>query len=282
MIGNGVAYGAGTIINAMASGKGAAFGLNLRTEAQVELTSGSGGKARLIGNREEDPTLALLCAERIIERFAPDKSYHMEITTRSEIPISRGLKSSSSAANAVMKATLDALSITSYDPLEVIKLGAQCAIEARVSVTGAMDDASASWLGGVVFTDNQKMELIKHIRFPPGYACLIQVPRRKIRKKHLPLERIRALGDIVDIAYEIAFKGDIFNGLTLNGLCYSAALGLKQEIVTAALQAGAVAAGLSGSGPATIIIVQEGKLNDFLSRFPESDFLRAEVRNPEG
>ncbi len=281
MRGKGTAYGAGTIINAMATGKGAAFGLDLKTEAQVDLSPGSGDKVRLIGYRGEDHTLALLCAQRVIERFAPEKSFHIEITTRSQIPISKGLKSSSAAANAVMKATLDALGIKSYDVLEIIKLGAQCAIEAGVSITGAMDDACASWLGGIAFTNNRKRELIKHLPFPPGYKVLIHVPKQQIRKRDLPLEKIAALRDIVDIAFETALRGDIFNGMTLNGLCYSAALGLKQDIVAKALEHRAAAAGLSGSGPATIIIIEEKELEDFLKYFEGIDFLRAEIRNPE-
>ena len=47
--------------------------------------------------------------------------------------------------------------------------------------------------------------------------------------------------------------------LTLNGLIYSSALGYDASIATDALMAGALAAGLSGKGPAVAAIVERGR-----------------------
>jgi shikimate kinase len=281
MKGSGLSHGACTIINAMATGKGAAFGVDLKTWAEVELTPGTGIETSIQGFPGEDDTLIRLCVRRTIDRFSPRTDYHVKVTTRSEIPISRGLKSSSSAANAVIAATLDALG-QEADLMEAVRMGAGCAIDAGVSVTGAFDDACASYFGGVVFTDNQERKVLRRMPFPEGYRILLHIPDFQIRKATLPLERIRGLRDIVQLAFDRGFEGDIFRGLTINGLCYSAALGLDQTVAISALQHGAVAAGLSGSGPAITVVVREKEADDFISKLPEVKFISVDIYNGEG
>ena len=50
-------------------------------------------------------------------------------------------------------ATIAALGKT-LDDLELVKLGVDAAFDAKVTVTGAFDDACASYFGGAVITDN--------------------------------------------------------------------------------------------------------------------------------
>jgi len=61
------AYGAGTIINAISTWKGAAFGIELKTEAEVVLTEDK----KIIGYMEEsgDTTLIERCVELTLSRF---------------------------------------------------------------------------------------------------------------------------------------------------------------------------------------------------------------------
>ena len=87
--------------------------------------------------------------------FGLEKSFGAKIKTQSNIPIARGLKSSSVAANATALATTAALGKT-LDDLEIIKLGVEAAFDAKVTVTGAFDDACASYFGGIVITDNSE------------------------------------------------------------------------------------------------------------------------------
>ena len=49
--------------------------------------------------------------------------------------------------------------------------------------------------------------------------------------------------------------GNVWDALTLNGLVYSATSGQNLTIAIDALQAGAVAAGLCGKGPAVTAVV---------------------------
>jgi len=260
MKGEAICHGAATIVNAIANGKGAAFGIDLITRAEVDLAPGEGIEVT-IENEEEDTTLVELCVSEVLRRFAPDMG--ARVRTFSEIPVSRGLKSSSSAANAVVLASLDALSIE-LDPLETIRIGTRCAVRAGVSVTGAFDDAAATLLGGVVVTDNSREEILRRDRLPDGVKVLLHIPEFKIRKGGLPLERIRSLGPLVGMAFDLAMDGEYYRSMTLNGMCQSAALGLDQELAVEALRNGALAAGLSGTGPATAILVTEEKVDDLV------------------
>src|SRR3990170_3892293 len=139
------AYGAGTIINAIATWKGAAFGIDLKTEAEVVLTDSK----KIQGYMEEggDTTLIERCIDLTLLRFG--SSSGAKVATKSEIPIASGLKSSSAAANAAVLATVDALD-EELEPMEAIKIGIQAALDAKVTITGAFDDACASMLGGFV------------------------------------------------------------------------------------------------------------------------------------
>ena len=175
MSGKGLSHGAGTIVNAIANGRGAAFGVDLRTEAEVELDSSGIIDVRIEGFEGEGPELAERCVRNVLAKTAKDEGYGAKVTTRSQIPISRGLKSSSAAANAIVLATLDALG-AKVDPIKAIKIGTKSAIEAKVSVTGAFDDACASMLGGVVITDNRTERLLKRDRLPEGMKAVIHVP----------------------------------------------------------------------------------------------------------
>ncbi|MBI0583480.1 MAG: shikimate kinase [Methanomassiliicoccus sp.] len=281
MKGTGASHGAATIVNAIAMGKGAAFGLDLRTEATVELSEGDGVSVVMDGHPGESTVLAERCVQGVLERVAEGRKYHAEVRTRSQIPISKGLKSSSAAANAIVLATLDALG-QEMEPLDAVRIGTRAAVEAKVSITGAFDDACACHLGGMVITDNRSEELLVHENFPDYVRVLIHIPEFTVRKADLPRERIKAVSGLVDLAFHHALEGDRHRALTLNGLCYSTALGLDPEVQLKALMNGALAAGLSGTGPATVMVVVEDKVKEFTEAMSGYDLLEVRVRNPEG
>lgn len=235
--------GAGTIINAIATWKGAAFGIDLRTEAEVILTDDK----KIIGYMEEggDTRLIERCVELTLSRFRSKSG--AKVSTKSQIPIASGLKSSSAAANATVLATLDALG-EELEPLEAIKIGVQAALDAKVTITGAFDDACASMLGGFVITDNKKMELIKRVE--QDSDVLILAPEKKVFSSGTNVARSRLIGRWVELAYEEAITGDFEKAMTLNGFLYCAALGFSTEPMMAALEAGISGVSLSGTGPA--------------------------------
>jgi len=277
MKGEALSHGAVTIVNAIANGMGAAFGIDLFTKARVRLTSDPGVRV-VMEDEREDTRLVELCVRKVLDMYGQEMG--AEVSTESNIPISRGLKSSSAAANAVVMATLRALSME-IDPLDAVRLGTRSAIEAGVSVTGAFDDAAASMLGGVVLTDNRNEIIIKRDRMPKDLRVLLHVPEFKIRKGGLPLESIRSMTGPVQMAFEMALKGEYFWSMTLNGICHSLALGLDQRLALEALRHGALAAGLSGTGPATAILAGREKVDELLESLEEWELMVVDMYNGE-
>ena len=277
--GKGVSHGAATIVNAIATGKGAAFGIDLKTWADVELNDSSKIEVKIEGFTGEPTKLVENCFRAVVGKLAPGEELGAKIVTRSEIPVSRGLKSSSAAANAVIMATLDALE-ESIEPLYAIRLGTKCAIDAGVSVTGAFDDACASWLGGAVVTDNSKNEVLRREPMDPKLKVVLHVPPFQIRKAGLPRERITAVSDMAEMAFQMALKGDYLKAMKLNGICYASALKVDQDIAFRALELGARSAGMSGTGPATAILVDSDRLEKFLSGIKSTkEFIITDIFN---
>ncbi|ABN07812.1 shikimate kinase [Methanocorpusculum labreanum Z] len=278
MIGKGMSYGALSVINAVSTGKGAAFGIDLKTEATVQLISEPEFTVEIDGHPTESVSLARFSVEEVLQRYPNAGMNGAVIRTTSNIPISQGLKSSSSAANAIISATAAALGVT-IDPLEIGRIGATAAIRAGVSITGAFDDACACQLGGLVFTDNSNRELLLRRPMPEGYTAVIHIPPFQIRKTTFPSEKMREMREMVAAAYDLAVEGDVFSAMYVNGRCTCEAIGITPETADRALSCGAAAAGLSGTGPATGILVPDEGLDEFLDRFGRENVLLANIRN---
>jgi shikimate kinase len=170
------------------------------------------------------------------------------------------LKSSSAAANAVAIATVAALG-KKLDDLAIINLGVDAAFDAKVTVTGAFDDACASYFGGAVVTDNVKRKIVKRFPLPEGLSVLFHVPSGKAYTGDADVKKLSIVKPLVKIAYAEALKTNLWHTLTLNGLVYSAALGYDTSVALDALAAGALCAGLCGKGPAVTAVVPDDKVN---------------------
>jgi shikimate kinase len=256
MRGEAIAYGAGTIVNAIATWRGAAFGIELRTKVSVELRESDAMKIEgyAYGGQETcDSSLIVRCAELVLERYG--LCCEGKIRSESEIPIGKGLKSSSAAANAAVLATLRAIN-EEVEPLEVVKLGVQGAKDVGVTITGAFDDACASLLGGVVITDNKNLKLIK--RDVLDSDVLIFVPEEVCFTKDVDVEACRLMAPFVEEAYRIALEGRYERAMTINGLIYCTALGYRTDVLMGALKYGARGCTLSGTGPSFIAILGDG------------------------
>jgi len=254
-----VSHGAATIINAIATGKGAAIGVDLWTKARVQLTDKVGViEGKIVSDPREDLILIKKTVRRVLKHFNLEGRFGAKVETWSNIPIARGLKSSSAAGNAIALATIAALN-KNLDDLTIVNLGVDGAIDARVTITGAFDDACASYLGGIVITDNMKRRMVKRLEIAESLTVLFQVPAKKIYTVGSDVHRMKGMASLVKIAYKEALKGNHWAALTLNGLIYSSALGYDPSVAVDALLAGALAAGLSGTGPAVTAIVPDEK-----------------------
>lgn len=247
------ANGAATILNAVANWKGAAFGIELRTRAEVELD----GTGRIRGDVPGvDTRLIETCVRMVLEKLG--YRYGATVRTFSEIPVAGGLKSSSTAANATVLATLDALQ-EDMDLLDAAKIGVAAAREVGVTITGALDDALASMLGGVVVTDNRQMAQLRREEISCGVMLLI--PDKKLFSSDTNTARSRLIAPVADVIFDLAMRGDYERAMTVNGLAYCAALGLSAEPMILALQAGAKGASLSGTGPSYAAIIDEDRMD---------------------
>jgi shikimate kinase len=257
-----VSHGAVTIVNAMATGRGAALGVGLKTHAVVALTNRPGEfVARNLTDPRENNQLAKVTAQSVFRRFGVDKRFGAVIKTDSNIPIAVGLKSSSAASNAVALASLRALGKNLSD-LAVVRLGVEASFRAGVTLTGAFDDATACYFGGVVVTDNVKRRILKRFRPEGRLRVLIHVPKRKKYTCDVNRDSFRSIRPIIQTAHRSALRGDYWNSMTLNGLMYSMALGYDTKTTTTAIESGALAAGLTGKGPAVAAIVSERRRDD--------------------
>ena len=256
-----IAHGAATIVNAIALGKGAAFGVDLWTKTQVNLTDEPHVFAsEITSDPQENTSLIEKTVARVLQRFNVDKRFGAEIKTWSNIPVAKGLKSSSAAANATALAATAALGKTLGD-LELVKLGVEAAFDAKVTVTGAFDDACASYFGGTVITDNLNRQIIKQMPVLQELTVLFHVPSEKAYTINSDVKRLQTVKPLVEVAYEQALAGKVWEALSLNGLIYSSAQGFDPEIAIDALAAGAVAAGLCGKGPAVTAVTQKDKVD---------------------
>lgn len=259
--GRACASGAGTIINAIATWKGAAFGIDLKTFAKVKLTEGETGISGSIeGMPDADTRLIERCVELVLRKYGLELG--CTVSTRSEIPLAGGLKSSSAAANASVLATLHAIDKT-LPPLEVVKIGVKAAKEVGVTITGAFDDACASFLGGVVTTDNLKMELIRREEIES--KVLIFAPEKKAFSADTNVKRSRLIAPFIELAYNLALEGKYERAMTLNGFLYCGALGFGTEHMLRALECGVKGVSLSGTGPSYAALVQEDQIKELKS-----------------
>ena len=273
MRGEASAPGAVTIVNAIATLKGSAFAVDLRTRATVELEEGASGVEGST-DVEVDTTLIETCVENTLNRIGVEAGGTVE--TQTEIPPESGLKSSSAAANATVLATLDALDAEdALEPLEATLVGVESARETGVTITGALDDASASMLGGVVLTDNSKDELLRHEKFDTH--VVVYVPDERAASASTDVERSKLVAPVVEHAFDMASEGDYADAMTTNGFAYCAALRRDASPAVDAL-AHAEGAGLSGTGPSFAAIGDRRQVSEVAKEWKE---LEGTVLEPE-
>jgi shikimate kinase len=273
LIGEASAPGAATVINAIATLKGSAFAVDLRTHATIELEEGI---STVEGETDVDvdTTLIETCVEKTLDSVGVEAGG--TVRTETEIPPESGLKSSSAAANATVLATLDAVdAVDALEPLEATLIGVEAAREAGVTITGALDDATASMLGGVVLTDNSKGELIRRENFDTHVA--VYVPDERAASASTNVERSKLVAPVVERAFEMARDGDYADAMTTNGFAYCAALRRDASPAVDAL-AHAEGAGLSGTGPSFAAIGDRRQVSEVAKEWKELEGKVLEVK----
>ncbi|MHA1410103.1 MAG: shikimate kinase [Candidatus Odinarchaeia archaeon] len=264
-----ISYGAITIINAIASGIGAAHGIDLWTKAEVELIPGGEITAEIIGERDGDTTLIKTCVTKVFDKFNIS-DMGAKIITQSNIPIARGLKSSSAAANAVTLAVIKALELKLTDE-EIINIGVDAAIESNVSITGAFDDASAAYLGGIVLTDNLNRKILFHDSVDTSLKVVLFIPQKKILTKSVDVNKIKLIKNLISPLVELVKNKQPYLAMTLNGFLYGGCLNTNFDILFAALEHNVLGVSISGTGPSIAAVVHEADVDKVLRAWRNFD-----------
>jgi shikimate kinase len=260
-----VSHGAITIVNAMATGKGAALGVRLWTHAKVTITNRPHQfVARNMSEPGEDSNLIETTARLVFRMFNADRYFGASVETQSNIPIAVGLKSSSAASNAVAIASAKVLD-KSLSDIQTVKLGVEASFRAGVTLTGAYDDACACYFGGLIVTDNTNQRILKRFKPEEHLHVLILVPTRRKYTSEVDQTSLKKFSPLVRVAHGEALSGNYWTSMTLNGLIYCKALGYETKPIEDALQNGAIAAGLTGKGPAVAAIVPKASVKHVLS-----------------
>lgn len=269
-----VVHGAISIVNAIATGKGSALGVSLKVTAEVELQKGRG--LRFITGRDGDKLI-----KKIVEKTIPKQiieSNMIIIKVDSEIPIGYGLKSSSAVSNAVALACSHIEVEEDTNDYKILEVAASSSLEAKVSLTGAYDDATACYFGGFTVTDNYSRRIIRKERAPDNLYAIIFLPSNTSRGD---VSKLRNLSDIFIDAFRFAESGQYWKAMKLNGVLSSAALSSSYIPVMAALEHGALSASISGNGPSIAAVAYADAVDpivDTLSKF-EGKVIVSRVNN---
>jgi shikimate kinase len=257
--------GAVTIVNAIATGNGAAFGVDLETDVAVELLE---GEDEVYLDGEPDGLGLVAGCVHSAARLPGVSHMGARVKVRSEIPISKGLKSSSAASNALVLATAKAAG-TGVDDAGILDMAIDESVKAGVTITGAFDDASACFSGGWVATDNRARTVLARGHIDPTLVVIIHVPERSISKSSLKGKDFGHISAKVEAAFDLAMKGEFLRAMELNSAAYAEILDVPEDAAHAARGAGALAAGISGTGPATAAVARKAdakSVEDAMSR----------------
>lgn len=238
-------YGGVSILNAIPLGLGSSCAVDMKVEVEASFGPHNPGSALV---------------DTITGYFTARSGRETTVRVRSNLPQGGGLKSSS----AVAAGAVSALSSLTGIEVDIPVLAAQLSIEAGVSVTGALDDVTASLYGGIAVCDNNKMKILRKLPFPDGYIFVI-LPRgpRKDFDPDLLRGRWPAFKSISSLLYD----GKYIEAMARNGLTVSQALGYETDLLLTAVKLGAKASGVSGNGPSLFALVKEGDEGPIMDLF---------------
>jgi shikimate kinase len=259
-----IVHGAISIVNAIATGKGSALGISLKVTAEVELQKGHG--LRFITGRNGDRLI-----KNIIQKTIPKETIEsnmISIRVDSEIPIGYGLKSSSAVSNAIVLACSQIAREEDINDNTILEVAALSSLEAKVSLTGAYDDATACYFGGFTVTDNYSRRLIRKERAPENLYAIIIVPSSTTRGD---VRKLRNLSDIFIDAFRFAESGQYWKAMKLNGVLASAALSSSYAPAMAAMEHGALSASISGNGPSIAAVGNEDAIEPIVGALSKYD-----------
>ena len=258
-------HGAVSIVNAIATGKGVTLGISLKVEAIVEAETGKGITIES-DSKNLSSRLILKTVEKIVPKKELDKN-KIIIKLNSEIPTGYGLKSSSAISSAVALACAKIFKPKATDQ-QILVAGVDASIESNVSITGAFDDACSCYYGGFNITDNQRRTRISSKDAPSNLIAVIFIPKNRRRGN---IRKLKVLDSVFSSAWELAKKSKFWEAMTINGLATATILNSDVKIIPTLLEKNALAASVSGNGPAIAAITKKSNESNIKKVFASLD-----------
>ena len=254
-----IVHGAVSIVNAIATGMGSALGISLKVTAEAQIQTGHGIK--FTAGRNGDRLI-----KNIIQKTIPKEIIDgnmISINVDSQIPLGYGLKSSSAVSNAVALACSRMAKEAEIDDYGILDVSTRSSLEAKVSMTGAYDDATACYFGGFTVTDNYSRRLIRREKAPENLYAIIMLPTNSSRGD---IHKLRNFSDLFIDAFELAESGQYWKAMKLNGVLASAALSSSYAPVLDAIEHGALSASISGNGPSIAAVGYEDTVEQIVEK----------------
>jgi shikimate kinase len=267
--GVGRASAAITIVNALPTGVGCALGIGLYATAEVTLrprTSGAPNDLRMPAELRTPLVESALRAA--LDHYGLPHGIDAELSLRSEIPVSRGLKSSSAVTSAVAEAVARAAG-RSPEPLETARLSAEVSKAVGASATGALDDALAGLVRGFVVTDSRRGTVLRTGSADPDWEVALLIPSGTHRPSPEWANEFEAHAREGQGAVDAALSRDWWGAMARNTELVERTMHYEYAGVREDLRRhGALGSGVSGLGPALAAVAPRRQVRDLLEVLP--------------
>ena len=190
----------------------------------------------------------------------------------SSIPIGQGLKSSSALSCAALRA-LNSCAWAGLSNSEIADIAANSQLISNCAKTGSMDDNWASLEPGWKLVDptlSASESIILQGGIDPNLSILVLL--RGKRTVEISAEAFSQHEQIFERSLASVMRGSILDALSSNGMAVAAATDDQEalRICNLSIASGAIAAGISGSGPSIAIVCYQEDSTSLSKLFSES------------
>ncbi len=252
MLGEGRANGGCSLLHAAGLGYGVSLGLDLPVLVRLY--------DRPLKKEPEDPHGLLTAVLEAWSEASHPRPAEAHWSVRSSIPPGQGLKSSAAVAVAALRALSEGMDVHLNDE-DIVELAGRAQLKSGTSMTGAYDDAWAAAAAGWKLVDAGAEDAAHRVVLegpgpvPEDWTVLIITGEARLQHPHTDL--FRAQAPLFQQALNAVQEGQLFVALTMNG---RAMVGVTDDaegrrLANDAFVNGARAAGLTGSGPAIVVVV---------------------------
>ena len=263
VLGQGESNGAISILHALGLGRGCSIGIQLTTKVQIVEDA---------VDIEDDRNGLLVAVEKCWRDRGLPIPDQFGWKVDSSIPIGQGLKSSSALSCAALRA-LNSYAWTGLSNSEIADIAAKSQLISNCAKTGSMDDNWASLEPGWKLVDptlSASESIILQGGIDPNLSILVLL--RGKRTVEISAEAFSQHEQIFERSLASVMRGSILDALSSNGMAVAAATDDHEalRICNLSIASGAIAAGISGSGPSIAIVCFQDDSTSLSKLFSES------------